>query len=155
MRKYIQDHVDSCSYCVAKSSTATPVDIAVRVKRRLKLIEIDHKIIPADLTAKIGIGAILTIVDVVSRCTMFVPVPNETAVSTARAIFNRWYPLFGVPAIIRRDGAPGFSSECMQCFCDLMGVKHNDVSAPDNPITTLPIMQWLNVGTGLWKSSLM
>ena len=133
MKSYIQGHVDTCTYCLAKSKASTPVGIAVRAQRRLKLIEIDHKIVPVDIAKVIGCSAILTIVDVVSRVTVFVPVPSKGAVDTARAIFTRWYPMFGVPAIIRRDGAAEFSSDVMKAFCDLMGVKHNDISAPDDP----------------------
>ena len=64
---------------------------------------------------------------------MFVPVSDETAVTTARALFTRWYPLFGVPAVFRMDGAPGFTSQVMSAFSRLLGVRHHDVSAPDDP----------------------
>jgi len=41
--------------------------------------------------------------------------------------------VFGVPAVFRFDGAPAFSSEVMQEFYKLLGVKTLDVSAPDDP----------------------
>ena len=41
--------------------------------------------------------------------------------------------MFGVPAIFRMDGDPGYTSEVMSAFSSLLGVKHRDVSAPDNP----------------------
>ena len=69
---------------------------------------------------------------------MFIPVRDVGAETTARALFTRWYPLFGVPACFRMDGAAAFSSEVMQSFYELMGVKHLDVSA---------IMLWLNAAT--------
>ena len=95
--KYIQYHVDSCAYCVAKRTAATPVGVAVRTRRRLKLIEFDHKKLPPAMAAATGYAAILTVVDVVSRVTIFIPVVRLTAVATARALFTRWYPMFGVP----------------------------------------------------------
>ena len=125
--------MDSCAYCVAKRTAATPVGVAVRTRRRLKLIEFDHKKLPLAMVAATGYAAILTVVDVVSRVTIFIPVTRLTAVATARAIFTRWYPMFGVPAIVRMDGDPGYTSEVMTAFSSLMGVKHREVSAPDNP----------------------
>ena len=133
MRHYIHYHCQSCSYCVAKSKATEPVGTAVTAARRLKLVEFDHKILPADLAATLGLAAVLTVVDVVSRVTMFVPVQSVDADDTARALFTRWYPLFGVPTIFRCDGAPAFSSEVMHEFYNLLGVKTVDVSAPDDP----------------------
>ena len=64
---------------------------------------------------------------------MFLPAQDMTALTTARLLFVHWYPIFGVPAIFRVDGAPGFTSDVMREFYKLMGVHHVDVSAPDNP----------------------
>ena len=133
MRNYIQDHCDSCAYCLAKRKATPPVGDAVRCRRRLKLVEFDHKILSKDVVTTTGYAAVLTVVDVVMRVTVFVPVTAVDAVTTARALFTRWYPLFGMPAVFRMDGAPAFSSDVMHAFYSIMGVKHVDVSAPDNP----------------------
>lgn len=130
---FIKYHCDSCAYCVAKRKSTTPVGTAVRCARRLKLVEFDHKILPDDVAASVGYPAILTVVGVVSRVTLFIPVKDLTAETTARALFTRWYPLFGVPAIFRCDGAPAYTSEVMAAFGSIIGVKHVDVSSPDDP----------------------
>ena len=104
MRSYVEDHVDTCAYCLGKRKAAPHG--AVRARRRLKLIEFDHKILSAEVVAATGCTAVLTVVDPASRVTSFVPVSDETAVTTARALSTRWYPLFGVPAVFRMDGAP-------------------------------------------------
>ena len=64
---------------------------------------------------------------------MYIPVRTESAVHTARAIYNRWYPIFGIPSVFRMDGAPGFTSLVLSAFARIIGVKHLDISAPDNP----------------------
>jgi hypothetical protein len=133
MQKYVQYHVDSCAYCVAAGSAAPSVGSAVRCYRRLKLVEIDFKVLDAEVRARTESPAVLTIVDPVSGLTMFVPVPNRTAESAAKAIFVHWYPVFGVPAHLRYDGAAEFSSKVMHAFHRLVGVRGSDVSAPDNP----------------------
>ena len=89
MRNYIQDHCDSCAYCLAKRKAATPVGNAMRCRRRLKLVEFDHKVLPKDVADATGYDAVLSVVDVVTRVTMFVPVTSVDAVTTARALFTR------------------------------------------------------------------
>ena len=79
-----------------------------------------------------GAAAVLTIVDVVSRVTVFVPVPDLTAVTTAHALYSRWYSLFGVPTVFRCDSHPSFTSAVMKRFHSILGVRHVDFSAPDN-----------------------
>ena len=97
------------------------------------MIEFDHKILEPDVVAATGCAAILTIVDVVARVTMYVPVHTLNTVDTARALYTRWYSLFGSPAVMRMDNAPAYTSAVMQAFHKLMGVRHVDLSAPDNP----------------------
>ena len=133
MRRYIEYHCDSCAYCVAKKKAAGAVGTAVRTKRRLKLVEFDHKILEPAVVQATGCAAILTMVDTVSRVTMFIPVKSKDAVCTARAIFTSWYSLFGVPAVFRMDKAAEFSSEVMTTFARMLGVKSIDMSCHDNP----------------------
>lgn len=132
MRRYIQYHYDSCAYCTAKRKAAPPDSNAVTAARRLKLVEFDHKIIPPEVAEATGAAAILTIVDVVSRVTVFVPVPDMTAATTARALYTRWYSLFGTPTVFRCDNFPSFTSAVMKRFHAILGVRHVDFSAPDN-----------------------
>ena len=89
MWNYIQDHCDSCAYCLAKRKATTPVGNAMRCRRRRKLVEFDHKVLPKDVADATGYDAVLSVVDVVTRVTMFVPVTSVDAVTTARALFTR------------------------------------------------------------------
>ena len=132
MRRYINYHYDSCAYCTAKRKAAPPDSNAVTAARRLKLVEFDHKLLPPEIVGAAGAAAVLTIVDVVSRVTVFVPVPDLTAVTTARTLYSRWYSLFGVPTVFRCDGHPSFTSAVMKRFHSILGVRHVDFSAPDN-----------------------
>ena len=59
---------------------------AVCARRRLKLVEFDHKILSAEVAAATGCAAVLTVVDPAPRVNIFVPVSDETVVTTARAL---------------------------------------------------------------------
>ena len=79
----------------------------------------------------------LTVVDVVSRVTIFIPVVTKSAEETvtATSTFTRWYQysLFGVPAAFRMNGDAGFTGTVMQAFIKTMGIVYADISAADDP----------------------
>ena len=56
-----------------------------------------------------------------------------SADTAARAIHERWFPLFGVPHVLRSDRAPAFAGSLMQAFRKLVGIKHWDFSAAHDP----------------------
>ena len=72
MQADIDYHWNSCACCVAKHTATEPAGTAVRARRRLKMIETD-KILEPSVVAATGCAAILTLVDVVARITMYVP----------------------------------------------------------------------------------
>ena len=57
--------------------------VAVQMCHSLKLVKFDHKPILPEVVLSTGYDSILTVVDVVSRVTMFIPVQSKTAVTTA------------------------------------------------------------------------
>ena len=133
MHQYVEDHCRTCSYCLASTTTVNAVGTAVRTRRRFKLIEVDHKILATDVAQRTKHAAVLTLVDVVSRLTMFIPVQTTSARDAAAAIYIRWYPYFGVPAFMRCDNASSFHSALMKHFSEILGIKDWDFSAPNNP----------------------
>ena len=97
------------------------------------MIEFDHKILEPDVVAATGCATILTIVDVIAHVNMtlydIVPVRTLNTVDTARALYTRWYSVFGSPAVMRMDNAPAYTPAGMQAFHKLMGV-HRDNCGP-------------------------
>ena len=63
MAPYTQYHVDSCALCLARRTTEEPVGIAVRCKRRLQMLQFDHKKLTDAQAAATQHAAILTAVD--------------------------------------------------------------------------------------------
>ena len=132
-RMDVDTHVKTCTYCTAALTSHTPVGDSVHAKHRFRLIEIDHKILDASTAAATGCAAILTMLDDVSKLTLFIPVPTTSARDAAHAILVHWYPLFGAPLMFRSDKGAAFTSSLMKQFADLLGVEGWDLSAPDNP----------------------
>ena len=65
-------HVKTCTYYTATLTSHTPVGDSVHAKHRFRLIEIDHKILDASTATATGCAVILTMLDDVSKLTLFV-----------------------------------------------------------------------------------
>ena len=129
----VTTHWETCAYCLAARTARATVGDAVHAVHRFRLVEIDHKILDAEVAAATGCDAILTMVDDVSKLTLFVPVESTSTLHAAHAIVTRWYPFFGVPMIFRSDKGSAFTSDLMLMVCQILGVNGWDLSAPDNP----------------------
>ena len=88
---------------------------------------LDHDI----RTAAAPYTAVLTMMCGAIRLVQYVCVRSMDAQTTARAILNEWYPLYGVTHSIRSDGA--FGSEVLAAVRSLLGIKEWDSSSPNDP----------------------
>ena len=129
----VETHWNSCAYCLAARDTRAAVGDAVHAAERFRLVEIDHKILDADTASATGYAAILTMIDDVSKLTLFTPVETTSTVHAAHAIVTKWYPFFGIPMMFRSDRGAAFTSELMRMVSKAMGVHGWDLSAPSNP----------------------
>ena len=92
-----------------------------------KLIEFDHKILNAEAAQATGCAAVLTVVDVMSQVTMFIPVVTKSAVHTmVLAVWGASSLLHGWGCKVHRHSHAGLHKK-------IMGVAHADISATDNP----------------------
>ena len=129
----VETHWKTCSYCLAARTTRNAVGDAVHAAHRFHMIEIDHKILDADTASATGYAAILTMVDDVSKLTLFTPVLTTSTIHAAHAVMTKWYPFFGVPMVFRSDKGSAFTSDLMQRVSQALGVHGWDLSAPNNP----------------------
>jgi transposase InsO family protein len=74
--------------------------------------------------SKAGNTAILVCVDAFSKFVWMIPVREGTTRATIKALKERIFSIFSVPAILVLDNAQCFASREFQHFCFEMGVKH-------------------------------
>ena len=79
-----------------------------------------------------GCRKLLTVVDVLSRYTLAIPVANEKAETVAKALHKYLFSVHGYPRIMLSDRAQGFVSAGLKWLC-----KHIGVAA----ITTTGLLQ--------------
>ena len=106
---------------------------------RFASIQIDHYILKKEWAKTCGVDCILTITDSSTRITSYEVVENQSAMETARTIYDRWIPYYSTPVKITSDGAPGFASDVMTEMERLMGIKQHDLSAPESKGSTAQV----------------
>lgn len=113
-------------------------DICQRMKNRThqpygplmpnKVPEGPWEIITVDLITQLpesdGYDAICNIVDRLTKRAHFYPITGHfTAKDTAQIMYDRIYPIHGLPLQIISDRGTQFAAELFQNWCDLLGIK--------------------------------
>ena len=92
-------------------------------KQKMKALQMDHYIVPKERADICGVTLILTITDVATRITSYEIVDDQTALTTAKTLYKRWFPYYGIPDLLVTDPHPGFASEVMAHLRQLMGIN--------------------------------
>ena len=75
-----------------------------------------------------GNKLILVITDAFTKYTELVPLHNKEASTVARAFFERWICMFGVPTAIVSDRGKEFLNAVMQDLTKWLGANHDKTS---------------------------
>ena len=129
IKSYVADYYNSCTICLPKRDAHRSVGISIMAARRFKVIQIDHKILDGDIAKATGIPAILTIICMATRMAIYIPVSAVDTITTAMKFMTSWYPILGLPAVIRSDRGSAFASKLMAAVRSLLGIKEWDASA--------------------------
>ncbi len=86
-----------------------------------------HKI-SVDITGPLPLGPhgeqyILGIIDNFSRFVSLVPLKRATAETVAKALYEKWVTIFGVPEVIHSDRGTEFENQLMFNLCSLLGIR--------------------------------
>jgi transposase InsO family protein len=67
---------------------------------------------------------ILCITDSFTKYTVVTSIPNKDAQTVAKAMFEQWFCMFGIPAKIHTDGGKEFVNKLLTELCELLNVQH-------------------------------
>ena len=113
--------VTGCDRCIRrKSDTGRAPLVGIRTSYPLELVCIDYLTLEP---SKGNIGNVLVITDHYTKFSKDIPTKNQTARTTAEALFNDFIALYGVPTSLHSDQGANFESQIIQEQCHIMGMQ--------------------------------
>ena len=113
----VQSFVRACHTCLSVNASKFGYNPAVSVSACETFDHIQMDLISLPKTVK-GSVAILTIVDVFTRYVVLRALPDKTATTVAKNLFEVFCN-YGFPKIIQSDNGPEFSNSIVQALCNL------------------------------------
>ena len=122
MDRYVSDRIEECGRCTRRKvlprRAAEMVNIVSTAP--MEVVCIDYLSLER---SKGGFENILVITDHYTRYAQAIPTRNQTAQTTAKALFENFFLHYGFPARIHSDQGANFESKLIQSLCSLTGMK--------------------------------
>jgi hypothetical protein len=125
IRPDVFKYVRQCPECqTAKLAQNTRVGFhsSQIVPKPMEMIFIDF--VGPIVRSRRGNIAILVVLDGFSKCVTFYPVRKITSEAVAQCLVERYFPCFGVPAVVVSDNAAVFKSRLFYNTCFSWGLRH-------------------------------
>ncbi|CAF3164956.1 unnamed protein product [Rotaria sp. Silwood2] len=136
MKLTIQNYVRACMLCqrfnIDRTKPAGLLHSIESPQGPFQLIGIDYSG-PFPVTPA-GNKYVLAITDYFTKWVIAIPLTNQTAQTTAEALYEHYICIYGVPSTILSDQGPHFNNQLMTAFTQLLGCHHIK-STPYHPQT--------------------
>ncbi len=124
----VEKWVTRCDRCLRrKSSTNIRTELhSIESTYPLELVCMDYLTLE---TAKGGYSNILVITDHFTKFSQAIPTKNQTAKTTADAIYNNFILNFGIPSKLHSDQGANFESDIIKELCNITGIYKTRTTA--------------------------
>ena len=124
MHTDVASYINSCPRCLRRKSQPDQAPLLnIEVNQPLELIHLDHlKIEPS----KGNVENVFIITDHFTRYAHAFPSKTQTALATAKLLWNNFILHYGFPPKIITDQGRNFESELIENLCQVAGVQKQD-----------------------------
>ena len=120
MAKFIKERVQKCGSCIRrKKAPGKAALVNITSTTPMELVCIDYLSLER---SKGGFENILVITDHFSRYAQAIPTRNQTAATTAKALYENFFLHYGFPAKLHSDKGANFESKVIKKLCGIAGV---------------------------------
>ena len=122
MDKFVSMKMEKCGRCTRRKVLPTRAADMVNIVSRspMEVVCIDYLSLER---SKGGYENILVITNHYTRYAQAIPTRNQTAQTTAKALFENFFVHYGFPARIHSDQGDNFESKLIQSLCSLTAMK--------------------------------
>ena len=122
MNNFIKNKVQLCERCIRRKTAPIKATELVNITSSapMELVCIDYLSLER---SKVGFENILVITDHFSRYALAIPTRNQTAQTTAKALFENFFLHYGFPSILHSDKGANFESKVIRNLCDIANIK--------------------------------
>jgi len=127
MSKDVDSWITKCERCIMrKSSTSTRAPMVnIKTTEPFEIVCMDYLTLE---TSKGGFQHILVITDHFTKYALAIPTKNQSAKTTASALFNELIVHYGFPSRLHSDQGANFQSELIAELCQLSGMAKSRTS---------------------------
>ena len=122
MTAHIEKWVSNCDRCIRRKSSTNIRAELVNIETTYPLELVCMDFLTLELS-KGGIGNILVITDHFTKYALAIPTRDQTAKTTAEALYNNFILHYGIPIKLQSDQGATIKSQIIKELCQITGTK--------------------------------